>query len=140
MTTTSNIDLQQLKEFIGDRFNQLERKIDTVKSELKQEITEVKSELKQEITEVKSELKQEITEVKSELKQEITEVKSEFKQEIADLRGDIKTIDARIKNVETAVQKIPDLSEKFGELKNWRQIVFIIIAAVVGWFAKSGRI
>jgi septal ring factor EnvC (AmiA/AmiB activator) len=106
MTTTSNTDLQQLKEFISDRFNQLDRKIDTVKSELKQEITEIKSELK---------------------------------QEIADVRGDIKAIDARIKNVETAVQQIPTLSEKFGELKNWRQIAFIIIAAVVGWFARSGK-
>ena len=107
MTTTSSADIQQLKEFIGDRFNQLDRKIDTVKSELKQEITEVKSELKQEITEI---------------------------------RGDIKTIDARLKNVETAIQKIPDITEKFGELKNWRQIAFIIIAAVVGWFARSGKL
>ncbi len=117
MTTTSNADIQELKEFIKDGFNQLERKIELVKSELKQEITEVKSELKQEITEVKSELK----------------------QEISDIRGDIKTIDARQKNVETAIQKIPEIAEKFGELKNWRQIAFVIIAAVVGWFAKSGK-
>ena len=40
----------------------------------------------------------------------------------------------------SAIQKIPDLSEKFGELKNWRQIAFIIIAAVVGWFARSGKL
>ena len=129
MTTTSNTELQELKEFISDRFNQLDRKIDTVKAELKQEITEVKAELKQEITEVKSELKQEIAEVKLELK-----------QEMSDIRGDIKTIDARMKNVETAVQKIPEITEKFGELKNWRQIALIIIAAVFGWFVRSGRI
>jgi hypothetical protein len=71
---------------------------------------------------------------------EITEVKSELKQEIAEVRGDIKAIDARIKNVETAVQKIPEITEKFGELKNWRQIAFIIIAAIAGWFVRSGRI
>ena len=100
----------------------------------------VKAELKQEITEVKAELKQEITEVKSELKQEIAEVKSELKQEIGDVRGDIKAIDARLKNVETAVQKIPEITEKFGELKNWRQIALIIIAAIIGWFARSGKI
>ena len=52
MTTTSNTEIQDLKEFISDRFNQLDRKIDTVKAELKQEIPEVKAELKQEITEV----------------------------------------------------------------------------------------
>ena len=161
MSTTSSSEIQQLQKLIEDGFTQLDRKIDAakselkqetaeVKSELKQEITEVKSELKQEITEAKSEFKQEIAEVKSELKQEIAEVKSEFKQEIAeaksefkqeigDIRGDIKAVDARFKNVETAVQKIPEITEKFGELKNWRQIAFIILAAIAGWSAESSR-
>ena len=129
MTATSNTDIQELKEFIKDGFNQLDRKIDSKFIDLDRKIDNVKSELKQEITEVKSELKQEITEVKSELKQEMSEI-----------RGDIKTIDARQKNVETAIQKIPEITEKFGELKNWRQIAFIVIAAVAGWFAKSGNI
>ncbi len=39
MTSTSNTEIQDLKEFIGDRFNQIDRKIDTVKAQLKQEIT-----------------------------------------------------------------------------------------------------
>ena len=59
---------------------------------------------------------------------------------IKELKGEINTVDARIKNVEIAVQKIPEITEKFGELKNWRQIAFIVIAAVAGWFARSGRI
>ena len=42
-------------------------------------------------------------------------------------------------NIESSVQKIPEITEKFGELKNWRQIAFIIIAALVGWFARSGK-
>jgi ElaB/YqjD/DUF883 family membrane-anchored ribosome-binding protein len=117
MTTSSNTDIQELKEFIKDGFNQLDRKIDDKLNQLDRKIDAVKSELKQEITEIKSELKQEITEI----------------------RGDLKTIDARQKNVETAVQKIPEITEKFGELKNWRQIAFVVIAAVVGWFARSGR-
>ena len=118
MTTTSNIDIQELKEFIKDGFNQLDRKIEDKFNQLDRKIDTVKSELKQEITEVKSDLR----------------------QEMSDIRGDIKTIEARQKNVETAIQKIPEITEKFGELKNWRQIAFIIIAAVVGWFARSGRI
>ena len=40
--------------------------------------------------------------------------------------------------------KIPDLAEKVGELKNWRQTVFVIIAAVIsaflGWIARGARI
>jgi hypothetical protein len=43
-------------------------------------------------------------------------------------------------NLRNAIEgKLPNISEKFGELKNWRQIAFIIIAAVVGWFARSGK-
>lgn len=106
MTTTSNTDIQQLKEFIKDGFNQLDQKIDNKFNELDKKIDHVQSELK---------------------------------QEIAEVRGDIKVIDAKQKNVETAVQKIPEITEKFGELKNWRQIAFIIIAAVVGWLARSGK-
>ena len=132
MTTGSNTDIQQLKEFIKDGFNQLDRKIDDKFNQLDRKIDTVKSELKQEISEVKSELKQEMSEIK----------------------GDIRTIEARQKNVETAIQKIPEITEKFGELKNWRRCLeasqskaletskmfaFIIIAAVAGWFAKTGK-
>ena len=113
MTTASNTDIEQLKEFIKDGFNELKGDI--------------------------NQLDRKIDNKFHELDRKISEVKSELKQEISDIRGDIKTIDARFKNVETAIQKIPDISEKFGELKNWRQIAFIIIAAVVGWFARNGR-
>ena len=132
MTTGSNTDIQQLKEFIKDGFDRVDRKIDDKFNQLDRKIDTVKSELKQEISEVKSELKQEMSEIK----------------------GDIRTIEARQKNVETAIQKIPEITEKFGELKNWRRCLeasqskaletskmfaFIIIAAVAGWFAKTGK-
>lgn len=95
MTTTSNTDLQELKEFIKDGFNQLDKKIDDKFNELDKRMIKLES----------------------------------------DLQG----IDKRMSNIESSVQKIPEITEKFGELKNWRQIAFIIIAAVVGWFARSGK-
>ena len=96
MTTTSNTDLQELKEFIKDGFNQLDKKIDDKFNELDKRIIKLES--------------------------------------------DLQSIDKRMSIIESAVQKIPEITEKFGELKNWRQIAFIIIAAVVGWFARSGKI
>ena len=117
MTTISNTDIQQLKEFIKDNFNQLDKKIDNRFNELDKKIENKFNELDKKIDNVESKLK----------------------QEIADIRGDIKVVDAKQKNIETSVQKIPEITEKFGELKNWRQIAFIIIAAVVGWFARSGK-
>ena len=35
MSNTSSTEIQQLKEFVSDRFNQLDNKIDEVKKDLK---------------------------------------------------------------------------------------------------------
>ena len=106
MTTTSNTDIQQLKELIKDGFNQLDKKIDDKFNELKLEV-----------------------------KEDINRVE----KRVIKLESDLQGIDKRMSNMETSVQKIPEITEKFGELKNWRQIAFIILAAVLGWFARSGR-
>ncbi len=68
-----------------------------------------------------------------------------------EIKGEIKTLDAkingvsdRIKIIEGAMGKIPDLAEKVGELKNWRQIVIITITAtisgVIGWVIRGGNL
>ena len=44
-----------------------------------------------------------------------------------EMKAELKGIDTRLSNVEASVQKIPDLSEKVGELKNWKQIGVIVI-------------
>ncbi len=106
MTTTSNTELQQLKDFIKDGFNQLDKKIDSKFNDLDKKIDNRFNELD---------------------------------KRVIKLESDLQGIDKRMSNMETSVQKIPEITEKFGELKNWRQIAFIIIAAVVGWFARSGK-
>ena len=135
-----NSELIEIKNLINDRFNQLDRKLDATRAELKQEITETRAELKQEITETRAELKQEITETRAELKQDISNVKGEIKA----LQAEVKGIEKRLSNVENSVIKIPEITEKFGELKNWRQTALIILAGVVsaflGWIARAGRV
>ena len=124
-----NSELTEIKILIGDSFNRLDRKLDAVKAELQQSITETKAELKQNITETKAELKQDISEVKGDIKA---------------LHVEIKGLEKRLSNVENSAAKIPEITEKFGELKNWRQTAFVIIAGVVsaflGWIARSGRV
>jgi uncharacterized protein (UPF0335 family) len=107
MTTTNNIEIQELKQFISDRFNQLDRKLDETKSELKQDISDLKGDLKA-------------------------------------LHVEVKGLEKRLSNVEISANKIPEITEKFGELKNWRQTAFVIIAGVVsaflGWLARGGKV
>lgn len=66
-----------------------------------------------------------------ELKENINQLDGKIEQ----VRDDIKVINDRLRDIElnqaetkgrmdewkTAIQKIPDLAEKVGELKNWRQ-------------------
>lgn len=69
----------------------------------------------------------------------------------AETKGEIKTLDAkiegigeRIKTMETSMTKIPDLAEKVGELKNWRQIVIITLTALISsaitWVIRDGNL
>ncbi len=56
---------------------------------------------------------------------------------------EITTIKATLQTQQPLVQKIPDLTEKVGELKNWRQIVFVVatasVSGVIGWFLRGGN-
>lgn len=76
MSTTSSTEIQQLKEFIKDNFNQLDQKIDVVQADIKG------------------------------LDRRLRDI--ELNQ--AETRG-------RMDEWKTSIQKIPDLSEKFGGLK-----------------------
>ncbi len=114
MTTSSSTEIQQLKDFIQDGFK--------------------------------------------ELKDNINQLDNKIGQVRDDIKNDIKGLDDRLRAIEigqaeakgrmdewkTAIQKIPDLAEKVGELKNWRQTAFVIIAAVIsaflGWIARGARI
>jgi prefoldin subunit 5 len=59
-----------------------------------------------------------------------------------EIKGQIGIIDSRLKNLESSSQKIPDLAEKVGELKNWKQIALVVITAslggLIGWFVRGG--
>ncbi len=74
----------------------------------------------------------------------------EIKSEIKDVKKDTASLDTRLAKLEGVIEqqqsyvsKIPDLAEKVGELKNWRQIALVIItgtaSTVFGWFLRSGR-
>ncbi|MDJ0591971.1 MAG: hypothetical protein QNJ72_18605 [Pleurocapsa sp. MO_226.B13] len=75
--------------------------------------------------------------------QEIIKKLDKISEDISEIKTDIVVIKSRLDGQQKAVDKIPDLAEKVGELKNWRQIAIIIItgtaSTVFGWFLKSGR-
>ncbi|MEY2855716.1 MAG: hypothetical protein RLZZ74_25 [Cyanobacteriota bacterium] len=110
MATKQSTDLKELKTLISDRFDQLDGKVE-----------------------------------------KLTEKVDSIDKRLIVVETKVDSTEKRLGTVES---KLPDISEKFGELKNWRgcrlnriqafispvrQIAFIIIAAVIGWFARSTR-
>ena len=96
MSTTSELDLKELKDLINRRFD--------------------------------------------ELKAEGAKMSEQIKNlEIG--QGEIK---GRLAALESSSQKIPDLAEKVGELKNWKQIGLTLIGAILGgiitYFVKNHNI
>ena len=103
MTTSSNTDIQELQKLIGDRFDQLDGKIEQV----------------------------------------IEDIKG-IDRRLRDIELNQAETKGRMDEWKNSIQKIPDLAEKVGELKNWRQIAFVVIAAFVsgflGWIARGGKV
>lgn len=82
----------------------------------------------------------------TEIKEEIGRIDQQVRAiEVGQVRieENVKSLETRIDDQKSAIAKIPDLAEKVGELKNWRQIAIIVITGTVGtilgWFAKSNR-
>jgi predicted nuclease with TOPRIM domain len=48
------------------------------------------------------------------------------------IEGRISAVEGRLTALESNTQKIPDLAEKVGELKNWKQIGLTLIGTVIG--------
>ena len=69
---------------------------------------------------------------------------AEIKTDIAVIKANQGNMKEQLATQQNAINKIPDLAEKVGELKNWRQIAIIIITStastVFGWFLRSGKV
>ena len=98
-------------------------------------------------------IKELISEGFSKVNERFDKVDAKFEQvdgRFDEIKEDLNNLDKRLIKVETqleawkpAIDKIPDLAEKVGELKNWRRTALIVLSALVGasfgWFLRAGR-
>jgi hypothetical protein len=77
------------------------------------------------------------------LQGEISDFKHEVRMNFIEIKGDLKVLDSRLKGLEATASKLPDLAEKIGELKNWKQIAIIVFTSSVSgslaWFLRGSR-
>ena len=61
-----------------------------------------------------------------------------------EIKERLAVIETRQQDWKPSIDKIPDLAEKVGELKNWRQIVIISLTAsisgFIGWVIRGGTL
>jgi exonuclease VII large subunit len=65
------------------------------------------------------------------------------------LKGDIQNLETKVNGINTrldsqdkALQKIPDLAEKIGDLKNWRAIALVVFSGFITslfWLFRTGK-
>lgn len=101
------------------------------------------------------ELKDLITAMREENRERFTSIENgqkalEIAQAVASEK--LTSINERLDIMQSSVNKIPDLAEKVGELKNWKQAGVVIITAfissilssfiggVIGWLIRSAKI
>ncbi|NJO93415.1 MAG: hypothetical protein HC820_01815 [Hydrococcus sp. RM1_1_31] len=76
-----------------------------------------------------------------ELKELIIAFREDVNTRLVAIETRLTVIETRLDTWKPSIDKIPDLAEKIGELKNWRQIAFVAITAsiggIVGWFARG---
>ncbi|MGK7886234.1 MAG: hypothetical protein AB4057_16630 [Crocosphaera sp.] len=67
---------------------------------------------------------------------------AEAKEQLIGVHKQLVMLDTRLESWKPTIDKIPDLAEKVGESKIWRQFVLISITAtisgVIGWFFRGG--
>jgi uncharacterized ion transporter superfamily protein YfcC len=133
MTSATDIDIQQLKDLITAGSAATQR-----------QIADLAISTQKQIADLATSTQKQIADLATVNQKQIADLDKKIEVGFADMKGELKNIDTRLKNLESNSQKIPDLAENVGELKNWKQIAIVIFTATVGgtigWFVKTGKI
>jgi hypothetical protein len=73
----------------------------------------------------------------------IADLTLEMRTGFTSINGKFDTVNARLTNVETNTKVVFDLTEKVGELKNWKQIAIVVftssVSGAIAWYIRSGN-
>ncbi|MCZ8065589.1 MAG: hypothetical protein ACK5QJ_16025 [Microcystis sp.] len=129
MTTVTSNDIQELKDLLSAMRQENREQMISLREETREQIDTLKEDNRQQIETLREENNKQFIN----LHKEITEVKIITAK-----------IEGTIQSQAVLTQKIPDLIEKVGELKNWKQIAIVAItaftSATITWFIREGNL
>ncbi len=129
MTTVTSNDIQELKDLLSAMRQETREQISSLREETREQIDTLKEDNRKQLETLREENNKQFVN----LHKEITEVKIITAK-----------IEGTIQSQAVLTQKIPDLIEKVGELKNWKQIAIVAItaftSATITWFIRGGNL
>ncbi|MFN7554246.1 MAG: hypothetical protein ACOVOV_20310 [Dolichospermum sp.] len=129
MTTVTSNDIQELKDLLSAMRQENREQMISLREETREQIDTLKEDNRQQLETLREENNKQFIN----LHKEITEVKIITAK-----------IEGTIQSQAVLTQKIPDLIEKVGELKNWKQIAIVAItaftSATITWFIREGNL
>jgi DNA repair exonuclease SbcCD ATPase subunit len=129
MTTVTSNDIQELKDLLSAMRQENRKQMIYLREETRKQIDTLKEDNRKQLETLREENNKQFVN----LHKEITEVKIITAK-----------IEGTIQSQAVLTQKIPDLIEKVGELKNWKQIAIVAItaftSATITWFIRGGNL
>jgi hypothetical protein len=150
MTTATNKDLQQLKDLIAAGNAATQKQISDLAITTQKQITDLAITTQKQITDLTLEMRENYAQSDKKIDQldkkmdiNFADLKGQINNLESKLEGKIAVCNSKLVGLESTAAKLPDLAEKVGELKNWKQIAIVIFTASVSgsiaWFIRSGQ-
>lgn len=140
MTTVTSNDIQELKDLLSAMRQENREQISSLREETREQISSLREENREQIDTLKEDNRQQLETLREENNKQFINLH----KEITEVKIITAKIEGTIQSQAILTQKIPDLIEKVGELKNWKQIAIVAItaftSATITWFIRGGNL
>jgi hypothetical protein len=140
MTTVTSNDIQELKDLLSAMRQENRDQMISLRQENREQISSLREETRKQIDTLKEDNRQQLETLREENNQQFINLQ----KEITEVKIITAKIEGTIQSQAVLTQKIPDLIEKVGELKNWKQIAIVAItaftSATITWFIRGGNL
>ena len=140
MTTVTSNDIQELKDLLSAMRQENREQMISLREETREQMISLREETREQIDTLKEDNRQQIETLREENNKQFINLH----KEITEVKIITAKIEGTIQSQAVLTQKIPDLIEKVGELKNWKQIAIVAItaftSATITWFIRGGNL
>jgi len=140
MTTVTSNDIQELKDLLSAMREETREQISFLREETREQISSLREETREQIDALKEDNRKQLENLREENNKQFINLH----KEITEVKIITAKIEGTIQSQAVLTQKIPDLIEKVGELKNWKQIAIVAItaftSATITWFIRGGNL